>query len=89
MKFFYTYIAHDDYNNSLKVSVTINLKRRFKLLNQLKNNSKITLVYFEEYSDSLIAIKREIYLKKLQSKLLENLVLDNNPMLINLIDEIE
>ena len=92
MNQFYTYIAYFKDNKLYNISVTTHLKRRLKLLNQLKEkhsqNFGIKLVYFEEYSDSATATKRETFLQNPNTELIEKLVSENNPMLINLINEI-
>jgi len=85
---YYTYITYSADNIFESIGVTNSLQRRLKLLNQLQQNTKVKLVYFEEYADSKTATERELFLKQLQSKIRRDLVLENNPMLIDLIEEV-
>ncbi len=88
MEKYFTYITYNYLNNLATIGVTNNLKRRLKLLNQINNKNQLKLVYFEEFSNSISATQREAFFKYLQSDVLSEFVLENNPMLINLIVEI-
>ena len=83
---FYTYIAFNSDNTIKSIGVTNNLKRRFKLLNLLVKKNKCKLVYYDEYFDSLLATKRENELKELHEKLRAQLIQENNPMLVDLLN---
>ena len=85
MTLFYTYIAYNKLNSFKGVGVTNNLKRRFKLLNQLNKKKKCKLVYYEEYTERLLAIKREKVLNAFPENSLRELCLENNPMLVDLL----
>lgn len=86
MNNFYTYIAYNTNSTLHSIGVTNNLKRRFRLLNSIhKCNCK--LVYYEEYEGNLKAIKREDELNALSVISINNLVEENNPALINLLED--
>ncbi|MEE4259448.1 MAG: GIY-YIG nuclease family protein [Bacteroidales bacterium] len=88
MQSFYTYIAFSHDNTVLDIGVTIDLERRFRLLNQIHGKSGSTgckLVYFEEFIESLEATNRENELRELPKKVIKQLVEDTNPMFVNLL----
>ena len=85
MEKFYTYITYFEDNNFHSIGVTNALQRRIKLLNQLADK-KVKLVYFDEYADSKSATDREVCFKQLQTNVLNIYVLENNPMLTDLIE---
>ena len=85
LKNFFTYISYFENNNFESIGVTNCLQRRLKLLNQL-SDKKVKLVYFEEYDNSKTATAREQFLKELHSKLLSELIIENNPMLTDLLE---
>lgn len=85
---YYTYISYYLNNTFQGVGVTINLIRRFNLLDQLHCKLKgdcCKLVYFEEFEDSSAATQRENELNDLPKKMLRELVVDTNPMFVNLL----
>jgi len=88
---FYTYIAYFTDDTFQSVGVTIDLKRRFKLLNQIgscKAKNSCKLVYYEEYQSSLEATNRENKLNELPEKALKILVENTNPMFVDLLDSL-
>lgn len=89
LKAFYTYIAYNQDDTMLGIGVTIDLKRRLKLLNLiLKVKSDYwKLVYYEEFEDSAKASAHEDELNELSEKALRTLVEDRNPMLIDLLSD--
>ena len=87
---FYTYVAYTSINKFHSIGVSNNLSRRFKLLNQqLKNSQKdhYKLVYYEEYLISDNATNRENELNELHESLLQILVIESNPMLVDLLQD--
>lgn len=88
MALYYTYIAFNSVNKIHSIGVTNNLFRRFKLLNQqLENEQKgsCKLVYYEEFSCSKIATKRENELIGLHESIIKVLVEESNPMTVDLL----
>lgn len=88
MSSYYTYIAFYKDNSILDLGVTIDLDRRFRLLNQIhckQDQHTCKLVYFEEFTDSSNATKRENELLELPKKALKQLVAESNPMFVNLL----
>lgn len=88
MQSFYTYIAFSSENSILDIGVTIDLERRFRLLNQIHGKAveqACKLVYFQEFSESLEATIRENELRELPKKAIKQLVEDTNPMFVNLL----
>ncbi len=81
---FYLYISYDLENRFHSIGVTTDINRRLKILNLHKENYKI--VYYECFEDSLNAIKRENKFLKTQKDIINSLVKDNNPTLVNLIN---
>lgn len=87
---FYTYVAYNSINKFHSIGVSNNLFRRFKLLNQqLKNSQKdhYKLVYYEEFLNSDLATMRENELIELHESLLQILILESNPMLVDLLED--
>ena len=87
MSNYYTYIAYSKTNNLREVGVTNHLKRRFKLLNLKCNETENTckLVYYEIFDDSKEARNRECELNELHTTIIDKLVEDTNPMLVDLL----
>jgi len=80
---FYTYVTYNAIKDKYVVGVTINLKRRKKILDNIFPGSKI--VYFEEFETSEEATRYENELLDLPKNLLQELVKEINPMLVELI----
>jgi len=80
---FYVYIAYDKDKN-YHLGTTVDMRRRVKML-CYKFNKKCKIVYYEEYEDSLEADIRETELQKMPKELIQELVYENNPMLVDLI----
>ena len=89
-KNFYVYILTNKYNNVLYIGITNNLERRMiEHKNGLvegfsKRYNLHKLVYHENYSDSISAIKREKQLKNWHRSWKFNLIKQNNPMFADL-----
>ncbi len=81
---FYTYIIYTGKDAFHSIGTTIDLSRRLGMMNQLAK-CRLKLVYYEEYTGSEQAIRRENELLKLHHTIIDELVKDTNPMLINLI----
>ncbi|MDV7187786.1 GIY-YIG nuclease family protein [Lutibacter sp. TH_r2] len=89
----YIYILSNKNKTTLYVGVTSNLVRR---IGEHKNgNSTFTrkynvneLMYFEEFLDLSLAIKREKQLKTWHSEWKWNLVKEGNPDLVDLYDDL-
>lgn len=88
MKVFYTYIVYNKEDALQGIGVTIDLKRRLRLLNLiLKSKEDVCkLVYYEEFEESSTASTYEDDLNELSEKALKQLVEDNNPMLVDLLN---
>ena len=88
---FYTYIAYYNDNNFHSVGVTNSLLRRIKILCQLPDTAarkqSCKIVYYEEFDESKQATLRESELLKLPRQLVSELVLEANPMCIDLLNE--
>lgn len=82
---YYTYIAYNKSDVIRDIGTTNNLRRRCKLFS-LKYKNAYKIVYFEEFPNSKDATLREEELKKIHKSVIEELVTENNPMLINLIN---
>lgn len=87
MAVFYTYIVYDKQDSLQGIGVTVDLRRRLKLLNLINkvkdNNCK--LVYYEEFSDSAQATTYEDELNEYSEEALRELIEDNNPILVDLL----
>ncbi len=79
---FYVYIAY--FNSKFSIGVTVDLYRRIKLLRYQKNKN-YKIVHYEEYTNSKEAAQRENELQDFSTELIAELVLDNNPMMIDLL----
>lgn len=91
MTTFYTYIAYFKEDTFQSIGVTSDLKRRFKLLKQIgskKQSSCCKLVYYEEFQSSDKATKRENELLELHETVLNELVEEANPMLVDLLESL-
>ena len=81
---YYVYIAFSEENQFQSVGLSMNLPRRLKLLcAQTKNPCKI--VYYEEFDTSKEATSRHKELSALPKQLIKELVLENNPMLVDVL----
>jgi len=88
MESFFTYIAFYRDDTVIDIGVTVDLERRFRLLNQIHckyDQQSCKLVYFEEFMESSKATKRENELLELPKKKLKQLVEEANPMFVNLL----
>ena len=87
MSNYYTYIAYSKTNNLREIGVTNHLKRRFKLLNLRYDETEeiCKLVYYEIFDDSKEARNRENELNELHTTIIDKLVEDTNPMLVDLL----
>ena len=87
MSVFYTYIVYDKQDSLQGIGVTVDLRRRLKLLNLINkekdNNCK--LVYYEEFRDSAQATAFEDELNEYSEKAIRELIEDNNPILVDLL----
>ncbi len=81
---FYLYITYDLNNKFHSIGVTTDMKRRLKILNMKKEFYKI--VYFECFEDSTIATKRENEFLRTQKDVICEIVKENNPSLVNLVN---
>jgi predicted GIY-YIG superfamily endonuclease len=79
---FYTHIAYYPKKNKFIIGVTLDIKRRKKILCKQFPDCKI--VYYEEFETSKEATERENELLDLPKQLIKELVLENNPELIEL-----
>jgi putative endonuclease len=83
---YYVYIATNQHNNVLYAGITNNLVRRIyehreKLVEGFTKKYNVTkLVYYEEFTDPLIAIEREKQLKAGSRKKKLDLIIKKNPM---------
>jgi len=80
---FYTYIIYNVQKEKYNVGVTVNLQRRKKILCHRLPGCKI--VWYEEFDNSSEATRRENELLSLPKELLKELVLETNPMLVEII----
>jgi len=80
---YYTYIIYKNDNSLLHIGVTNDLSRRLKLI-KIKYTYCCKLVYYEEFTSSAEATNRENKLLQIHETLIEELVKETNPMLINL-----
>jgi predicted GIY-YIG superfamily endonuclease len=80
---YYIYIAYNKENKLCNISITNNLSRRIKLL-RLNHNNFCKIVFYEEYETSELATEREDILSSLPEELIDELVKENNPLLIEL-----
>ena len=82
---YYVYVLVNKTNSVMYVGVTNDLKRRIyehknEIIDGFTKRYKVhKLVYFEVYSDSINAIKREKQLKKWIREKKNDLVVKNNP----------
>lgn len=91
MKVFYTYIVFNR-NDALEgIGVTVDLKRRLRLLNLIlkSKDDYCKLVYYEEFPDSTQATAHEDALNEYSEKALRALIEDNNPVLVDLLGKDE
>ncbi len=88
---FFTYIAYFKDDTFQSVGVTTDLKRRFKLLNQIgtcKAENACKLVYYEEFQSSEAATNRENELNEISESELRKIIQNTNPMFVNLLDSL-
>lgn len=85
MEVFYTYIAYNTSNDIIDIGTTLDLKRRLKLF-KLKRQCACKIVYIDAYNTSNEATKRENELLQYHKKIIRELVLSTNPLLVNLIN---
>jgi len=84
---YYVFIVYNKKNELSNIGVTIDMSRRMQLLKfQKKKYCKV--VYYEEYEDSKEATERENELNYLSKELIHELVTENNPMLIDLLKNV-
>jgi predicted GIY-YIG superfamily endonuclease len=91
MAVFYTYIVCDKQDSLRGIGVTVDLKRRLKLLNLINKvkDNKCKLVYYEEFPDSTQATAYEDELNAYSEEELRTLIEDNNPILVDLLENDE
>jgi predicted GIY-YIG superfamily endonuclease len=91
MAVFYTYIVYDKKDSLQGIGVTIDLKRRLRLLNLIlkSKDDYCKLVYYEEFADSTQATAHEDALNEYSEKALRALIEDNNPVLVDLVGKDE
>ena len=84
-KYFYVYIMTNKKNGTLYIGITSNIVKRVwehkqKFIDGFTKKYKIDkLVYFEQFVDSINAIKREKRLKKYNRKWKLDLIGEQNP----------
>ena len=83
---FYVYIIYNDQNLLRFIGTTTDMERRMKMHSLMLKNETCKLVYYEVFDDSLEASNRETQLKTFAPEVLQILVDENNPMLINLLE---
>jgi len=81
---YYVYIAYNPQNQITHIGLTLDMKRRLKLL-CINTSQSCRIVYYEEYDDSKIADRRETELLQMPKELIAELVREYNPMLIDLL----
>ena len=79
---YYTYIIYDSKHSEFYIGVTLDLMRRRKIMYHQKPGCKI--VYYEEFDNSEEATRRENILLNLSKSLLKELISENNPMWVDL-----
>ena len=91
MSVFYTYIVCDEHDSLQGIGVTVDLRRRLKLLNLINKakDNQCKLVYYEEFPDSTQATAFEDELNAYSENELRALIEDNNPILVDLLENDE
>ena len=90
MKEYFVYIMSSNNSNSIYIGVTNDLQKRVKEHKNHVNNSFsskyncVNLVYFEEFNDVKIAIKREKQLKTCKREWKNDLIKKENPKFYDL-----
>jgi len=83
---FYVYIAYNEENSLRFIGTTTDMERRMKVHCLMLKNETCKLVYYEVFDDSREASNREAQLKTFAPEVLQILVNENNPLLINLLE---